>query len=56
MCWSSKNVSDLYNWQKNRIIMIKFRGKVTFFITRMRPKKEKMIYLMEDRFFGYLKD
>jgi len=42
LCVGAQNVTELYNWQKNRIIFVeKFEDPVTFIITRMRPKKEK---------------
>ena len=42
LCVGAQNVSELYNWQKNRIIFLeKFEDPVTFIITRMRPRKEE---------------
>ena len=42
LCVGAQNVTELYNWQKNRIIFVKkFEDPVTFIVTRMRPKKEK---------------
>ena len=44
LCVGAQNVSDLYNWQKNRIIYQKnLKNPATFFITRMRPKREAEI-------------
>ena len=44
LCVGAQNVSDLYNWQKNRLINYKGLGNnATFFITRMRPKRENDI-------------
>tara|TARA_A100001011_G_C13770856_1_gene619151 strand:+ start:39 stop:536 length:498 start_codon:yes stop_codon:yes gene_type:complete len=41
LCVGAQNVSDLYNWQKNRIIYSKNSKKTsTFLVTRMRPKRE----------------
>ena len=38
-------MSELYNWQKNRIIFVeKFEDPVTFIVTRMRPKKKRKNY------------
>ena len=55
MLCRSTNVSELYNWQKNRIISVaNLEGPATFIITRMRPKKEEESN--EDRFTGYSKD
>ena len=42
LCVGAQNVSELYNWQKNRIISVaNLEDPVTFIITRMRPKKEE---------------
>ena len=44
LCVGAQNVSDLYNWQKNRLIHDKnLENHTTFFITRMRPKRENDI-------------
>ena len=44
LCVGAQNVSDLYNWQKNRLINEKnLENPATFFITRMRPKRENDI-------------
>ena len=44
LCVGAQNVSDLYNWQKNRLIRDKgLKSRATFFITRMRPKRENDI-------------
>ena len=44
LCVGTSNVSDLYNSQKNRIIYHeKSDLPATFFITRMRPKRENEI-------------
>ena len=44
LCVGAQNVSDLYNWQKNRIIYLEnFENPATFLITRMRPKRENEI-------------
>ncbi|MFL2801476.1 MAG: DUF1489 family protein [Paracoccaceae bacterium] len=44
LCVGNQNVSDLYNSQKNRIIHHeKSDLPATFFITRMRPKRENEI-------------
>ena len=42
LCVGAQNVSELYSWQKNRIISVaNLEDPVTFIITRMRPKKEE---------------
>lgn len=44
LCVGAQNVSDLYEWQKNRLIHDKsLENHATFFITRMRPKRENDI-------------
>ena len=44
LCVGAQNVSDLYEWQKNRLINDKnLENRATFFITRMRPKRENDI-------------
>ena len=44
LCVGAQNVSDLYEWQKNRLIHDKsLENHATFFITRMRPKRENFI-------------
>ena len=44
LCVGAQNVSDLYEWQKNRLIHDKsLENHATFFITRMRPKREKLM-------------
>ncbi len=46
LCVGAENVSDLYNWQKNRIIPKKIgntKSSATFLVTRMRPKRETEI-------------
>ena len=44
LCVGAQNVSDLYEWQKNRLIHDKnLEKRATFFITRMRPKRENDI-------------
>ena len=41
LCVGAQNVSDLYEWQKNRLIHDKnLENRATFFITRMKPKRE----------------
>ena len=41
LCVGAQNVSDLYNWQKKRLIHDKdLSNPSTFFLTRMRPKRE----------------
>ena len=41
LCVGAQNVTELYNWQKNRIFSVaNLEDPVTFIITRMRPKKE----------------
>ena len=42
LCVGAQNVSELFKWQKNRIISVaNLEDPVTFIITRMRPKKEE---------------
>ena len=42
LCVGAQNVSELYNWQKNRMTSVaNLEDPVTFIITRMRPKKEE---------------
>ena len=44
LCVGAQNVSDLYEWQKNRLIHYKnLENRATFCITRMRPKRENDI-------------
>ena len=44
LCVGAQNVTDLYNWQKKRLIHDKgLENHATFFITRMRPKRENDI-------------
>ena len=44
LCVGAQNVSDLYEWQKNRLIHDKnLENHATFFMTRMRPKRENDI-------------
>ena len=41
LCVGAESVSDLYYWQKNRLIVKNnSREKFTYFVTRMRPKRE----------------
>ena len=46
LCVGAENVSDLYNWQKSRVIPNKIgntKCSTTFLVTRMRPKRETEI-------------
>ena len=41
LCVGAESVSDLYIWQKNRLIIKNnSKEKFTYFVTRMRPKRE----------------
>ena len=44
LCVGAQNVSDLYNWQKNRLIHREnLENPATFLITRMRPRRKNEI-------------